>query len=74
MELSTKWSIVIVIVVSVVVAVGLTLINRYFGSMQMLSAIVVLLAVSNIIIAVSLEKKIKKMQEEIDELKKQIQK
>lgn len=73
MEISNKWSAVIIVVVTVVCSVGLVLLNRCFGSQHMFAAIVVLLAIANLITAVSLEKKekrLKELEKKVEELTK----
>lgn len=71
--MSKKGSIILTVVLSVVVSVAITLVNRYFGVSAMLGCCLVLLAISNLITAVAhgkLDKKVKDLEQKVEELTK----
>ena len=71
--MSTKGSIILTVVLSVVCAVIVVLVARCWGISAMLACCIVFLAVSNLITAIGhekLSKKVKELEQKIEELTK----
>ena len=70
--MSTK-VVILTVVLSVLAAVGITLIYKFFGLHVMLACCIVFVAISNLITAVELDKtskKVKELEKKVDELTK----
>ena len=68
-----KGLIILTVVLSVICAVCVVLVGRYFGITTMLGCCIVVLAISNLIIAVAhekLSKKVKELEQKVEELTK----
>lgn len=71
--MNKKGLIILTVVLSVICAVGVVLVGRYFGITTMLGYCIVVLAISNLIIAVAhekLSKKVKELEQKVEELSK----
>ena len=71
--MNNKGIILLTVVLSVLVAVAITLVYKHFGVSVMLACVIILLAVSNLITAIGHEKLSKKVQElekKVEELTK----